>query len=378
MVKDAKKEYLEQIRERYRRASREYKKRILDEFCEVCGYHRKHAIRLLNQDRRRRKKKPGREPAYGAGERKVLKNIWLNADRPCSKRLKAILPTWLQFYEKEHGNLAVQVRLKLARISARSIDRLLRPVRQRYGSHGLCGTKPGTLLKNLIPIKTSHWDVTKPGFVEADTVAHCGGSLEGNFVWSLTFTDVFSGWTENRAVWNKGAYGVHKQIEDIEGNLPFRILGFHCDNGSEFLTHHLYSYFTERKAPVAFTRSRPNKKNDNAHVEQKNWTHVRLLLGYQRIENPELVAKINHLYQAWNMFNNFFCANLKLLEKQRVNSRYKKNYDHGATPYQRLMASDQINEAQKTHITELMCNLNPYALRRQIDYHQRQILSALR
>jgi hypothetical protein len=378
MVRDAKKEYLERIRERYRRANRAYKKRILDEFCEVCGYHRKHAIRLLNQDRRKRKKKSGREADYGAGEQKVLKNIWLHADRPCSKRLKAILPTWLPFYEKEHGNLAEDMRLKLARISPRSIDRLLRPVRQRYGSRGLCGTKPGTLLKNLIPIKTSHWDVTKPGFVEADTVAHCGGSLEGDFVWSLTFTDVFSGWTENRAVWNKGAYGVHKQIEDIEHNLPFTILGFHCDNGSEFLTHHLYSYFTERKAPVTFTRSRPNKKNDNAHVEQKNWTHVRLLLGYQRIENPELVTKINHLYQSWNLFNNFFCVNLKLKKKKRVNSRYKKNYDDGATPYQRLMESDEINEVQKTHITELRCNLNPYALRQQIDYHQKQILDTLR
>ena len=378
MVNTSKREYLERIRERYRRAGRKYKKRILDEFCEVCGHHRKHAIRLLNEDRRKRKKKPGRNAEYGPGERKVLKNIWLTAERPCSKRLKAILPVWLPFYEKEHGDLAEDVCLNLARISPRSIDRLLKPVRQRYGSRGLCGTKPGTLLKNLIPIKTSHWDITKPGFVEADTVAHCGGSLEGDFVWSLTFSDVFSGWTENRAVWNKGAHGVHKQIEDIEQNLPFAILGFHCDNGSEFLTHHLYSYFTERKAPVAFTRCRPNKKNDNAHVEQKNWTHVRLLLGYQRIEDPAMVATINHLYRCWNLFNNFFCANLKLQEKQRINSRYKKKYDDGKTPYQRLIESEEVNEAQKTHLTELRCNLNPYALRRQIDYHQKQILVALR
>jgi len=289
-----------------------------------------------------------------------------------------MLPTWLPFYEKEHGDLANNVSRNILHISPRSIDRLLKPVRKRYGSRGLCGTKPGTLLKNLIPIKTSHWDITKPGFMEADTVAHCGGSLEGSFVWSLTFTDIFSGWTENAAVWNKGSHGVHKQIKRIEDNLPFAILGFHCDNGSEFLTHHLYSYFTDRKAPVTFTRSRANRKNDNAHVEQKNWTHVRLLLGYQRIEDQSLISKINHLYTCSNLFNNFFCANLKIQEKIRINSRYKKKYDEGKTPYQRLMESPEMNEAQKTYMTELRANLNPYALRRQIDYHQKQIMATLR
>jgi len=371
-------EYTERIRERYRRAGKEYKQRILDEFCKVCGYHRKHAIRLLNQDRRRRKKKPGRVSQYGPDERKVLKNIWLTGELPCSKRLKAMLPTWLPFYESEHGDLAEEVCRNLDRISPRSIDRLLKPVRAHYGFRGLCGTKPGTLLKNQIPIKTSHWDITKPGFVEADTVAHCGGSLEGSFVWSLTFSDIFSGWTENRAVWNKGSHGVHQQIKDIEDNLPFAVQGFHSDNGSEFMTHHLLSYFTKRKDPVVFTRSRPNKKNDNAHVEQKNWTHVRHLLGYERIEDPEMVARINHLYRCWNLFNNFFCANLKLQEKVRVNSRYKKKYDKGAIPYHRLMESSDVNEAQKTHLTEVYCNLNPYALKRQITYHQKQILSTLR
>jgi len=378
MVQTSKEEYKERIRERYRRAGKEYKKRILDEFCEVCGYHRKHAIRLLNQDRRREKKKPGRAAEYGHQERKVLKNIWLTGERPCSKRLKAMLSTWVPFYESEYGDLAESVREKLSRISARSIDRLLKPVRVRYGPRGLCGTKPGTLLKNEIPIKTSHWDITKPGFIEADTVAHCGGSLEGSFVWSLTFSDIFSGWTENRAVWNKGSHGVHMRIKDIEENLPFAIQGFHSDNGSEFITHHLLSYFKERKAPVVFTRSRPGKKNDNAHVEQKNWTHVRQLLGYDRIEDPEMVAQMNHLYRCWNLFNNFFCANLKLQEKVRVKSRYKKKYDEGETPYQRLMKSPDINEAQKTYLTEVYCNLNPYALKRQITYHQKQIRSSLR
>jgi len=159
---------------------------------------------------------------------------------------------------------------KLCNISPSTIDRLLKPVRTQFTNKGHCGTKPGTLLKNQIPIQTSTWDCSQPGFFEADTVAHCGNSLAGNFVWSLTFTDILTAWTENRAVWNKGAQGVLDQIKHIEQNLVFPILGFDCDNGSEFLNYHLFRYFTDRPVlPVRFTRSRPYKKNDNAHVEQK-------------------------------------------------------------------------------------------------------------
>jgi len=378
MVNSSKKEYLDAIRERYRRAGRKYKKRILDEFCKVCGHHRKHAIRLLNQDRRKRNKKPGREPEYGREECHVLKDIWIASNKPCSKRMKSMIPIWLPFYEKEHDDLAVETREKLLKISPRSIDRLLKPVRERYGSRGLSGTRPGTMLKNQIPIRTNHWDVSKPGFVEADTVAHCSNSLEGDFVWSLTFTDIYSGWTENRAVWNKGASGVCEQIKNIEEGLPFRILGFHCDNGSEFLNHHLWKYFTDRKEPVNMSRSRPYKSNDNAHVEQKNWTHVRLLLGYQRIENRSLLPEINTLYGCWALFNNFFNTNFKIKEKTRINSRYYKKYDEPKTPYNRLMESKDITEAQKTYLTEVWINLNPYALKKQIDHLQEKILRSLR
>lgn len=378
MVNSSKREYLDAIRERYRRASREYKSRILDEFCEVCGHHRKHAIRLLNKDRRKRKKKPGRASEYGKEECQVLKDLWLTSNKPCSKRMKSMIMIWLPFYEKEYGDLAAEVKEKLHRISPRSIDRLLKPVRRRYGSRGLCGTRPGTMLKNQIPIKTSHWDVSKPGFVEADTVAHCGNSLEGDFIWSLTFTDIYSGWTENRAVWNKGSAGICEQIRNIEDGLPFCIQGFHCDNGSEFLNHHLWRYFTNRKEPVGMTRSRPYRSNDNAHVEQKNWTHVRLLLGYQRIENQDLLARINQLYERWSLFNNFFNTNFKIREKTRINSRYKKRYDEPKTPYQRLMESPDVLEVQKTHLTELWSNLNPYSLKRQIDHYQSEILRSAR
>ena len=289
-----------------------------------------------------------------------------------------MLPNWLPFYEQQYGRLDLLTRENLLRISKNSIDRLLRPTRKRYGARGRSGTRPGTQLLHQIPIKMSHWDIKEPGFMQADTVAHGGSSMEGSFVWSLTFTDICSGWTENRATWNKGSDGVVTQLQDIEQHLPFAVKGFHSDNGSEFLNHHLYRYYTKRRAPISVTRGRPRHGNDQAHVEQKNWTHVRLLLGFQRIEDQDLIPKINELYRAWALFNNFFCANLKLVQKTKVGSRYKKKYDDPKTPYQRLMDSEHLNEALKTHLTEVYCNLNPFNLKKQIDHKQRQILNALR
>jgi hypothetical protein len=330
---------------------------------------------------RKRRKKPdrrGRPPRYGKEEHKVLEQIWLAGNRPCSRRLRTMVPVWLPYYETKYAPVTEQVRRNLLSISKNSIDRLLKPSRQKYGSRGHSSTRPGTQLLHQIPIKINHWDIAQPGFMQADTVAHCGGSMEGSFVYSLTFTDIYSGWTENRAVWNKGAQGVLKQLDDIEDNLPFRIQGFHSDNGSEFLNHHLYRYYVRRKEPVEMTRSRPRHGNDNAHVEQKNWSHVRLLLGFQRIEDPALIDKINDLYRTWALFNNFFCSNLKLARKTKVGSRYRKKYDQPQSPHQRLMASEHLNEAQKTWLTEMFCNLNPFNLKRQIDHKQRQILNQLR
>jgi len=378
MVSESKKEYLERIRKRYGRAGRKYKKLILDEFCAVCGHHRKHAIRLLNRKAAKTGDRRGRPARYGKKEHTVLERIWLAATRPCSRRLKSMVLSWLPFYELQYGRLDGSTRKNLHRISKNSIDRLLKPTRKKYGTRGRSGTRPGTQLLHQIPIKISHWDISEPGFMQADTVAHGGSSMEGDFVWSLTMTDILCGWTENRATWNKGSHGLLEQIKDIEQVLPFVIQGFHSDNGSEFLNHHLYRYYAKRKEPISLTRGRPRHGNDQAHVEQKNWSHVRLLLGYQRIEDPSLVPKINELYRAWALFNNFFCTNLKLVAKMKVGSRYKKKYDDPKTPYQRLMESEHINEAQKTYLTEIYCNLNPFKLKKQIDYKQRQILNALR
>jgi hypothetical protein len=297
----------------------------------------------------------------------------------CSQKLKAAIPLWLPFYEQEHGLVSEGVKEKLLQASSSTLDRLLRPFRAEHPK-GRCTTKPGTLLKNQIPIKTSHWDVTCPGFFEADTVAHCGNSMAGDFVNSLTFTDIQTGWTENRAVWGRGSYGVIQNIKEIEEVLPFPILGFDCDNGSEFLNYHLVRYFTERpKKSVAFTRSRPNKKNDNAFVEQKNWTHVRQLLGYDRFDKPELLPLINDLYKnEWRLYTNFFCPTLKLKEKVKINSKYRKTYEPPQTPYQRVMASEQVSEEEKALLTEKFETLNPFVLRKDTEEKLKRIFSLAR
>jgi hypothetical protein len=370
MVLQSRRDYLEAIRTRYRKAGRKEKTIILGEFCAICGYNRKYAIRLLRtRPLSATNRKPGPVSRYAKELLLVpLKRLWFATDQMCSKKLKAALPLWLPFYEEEYEPLVPDVRLKLLVMSPATIDRLLRPLRAIYRK-GRGSTKPGTLLKNQIPIKTHNWDVTKPGYFEADTVAHCGTSMAGDFVYSLTFTDIFSGWTENRAIWGRGSQGVLHQIRNIEERIAFPILGFDCDNGSEFLNHHLVKYFTDRpKAPVQFTRSRPYRKNDNAFVEQKNWTHVRQLLGYDRFDNPELVPVINDLYMnEWSLFNNYFCPTLKLKEKLRINARYIKKYESPVTPYQRLLNSEQVASDAKDSLELVYNSLNPFKLKRKID-----------
>jgi hypothetical protein len=224
------------------------------------------------------------------------------------------------------------------------------------------------LIKSQIPIRTDHWDVSGAGFVEADTVAHCGGSLAGDFVWSVTLTDIYSGWTELRAVWNKGEHGVVGAIGDIEGVLPFELLGFDCDNGSEFLNWHLVKHFSEgRRKVVGFTRSRPYHKNDNAHVEQKNWTHARQLVGYERLDDPRCVAALCAVYEVWCKLHNFFRPCFKLLEKTRVGSRYRKKYDTPKTPAQRLLDWKQLPPEKRRWIKEQMAQLDPFELQEQIE-----------
>jgi len=384
MVLRSKQDYLETIRARYQQTGKKAKTLILDEFCATCGYNRKYAIRLLSKARqkgsRRGSKRPGPKTVYREEKLvEALKRIWFASDQMCSKKLKAAIPLWLPFYDAEFESMEDATKENLLRVSSATIDRLLKPFRALH-KKGRCTTRPGTLLKNQIPIKTEHWDVSLPGFFEADTVAHCGNSMAGDFVHSLTFTDILTGWTENRAVWGKGSQGVLREIEDIEQCIAFPILGFDCDNGSEFLNHHLVRYFTDRpKNPVMFTRSRPFQKNDNAFVEQKNWTHVRQLLGYDRFDKPELVGLINDLYKnEWSLFNNYFCPTLKLKEKLKINSRYVKTYEPPQTPYQRLMDSENIIPDTKNNLKEVYNSLNPFTLKRTIEEKLKIIFTTLR
>jgi hypothetical protein len=298
----------------------------------------------------------------------------------CSKKLKAALPIWLPFYESEYGSLLEDVKTKLLTISPATIDRLLKPNKIKYKRKGLCGTKPGSLLKNQIPIRTDNWDIKTPGFCEADTVAHCGNSLSGDFVWSLTLTDIFSTWTENRAVWGKGSQGVLEQIKDVEKKLPFKLLGFDCDNGTEFLNYHLMRYFSDRPKTkmVQFSRSRPYHKNDNAHVEQKNWTHVRQLFGYDRFDDKAMVALMNNLYRnEYSLLQNYFCPNMKLVSKERINSKYRKKYDTPQTPCQRLLASDHIPSETKQKLSIVYGSLNPFVLRKNIEAKLKRIFKLI-
>jgi hypothetical protein len=367
---DSRREYLAAIRQRYLQASRAEKGLILQEFCAVCSYHRKHAIRLLNQRKRGPTKRPGRKPVYRTEELlRVLRRIWLATDQVCSKKLVAAIPLWLPFYERNHGKLSARTTHQLLSVSAATLDRLLAPTRAQTRPRGLCATKPGRLLRNQIPIRTHNWDISQPGFMEADTVAHCGNSLAGDFIWSLTLTDIHTGWTECRAMWNNGATGVIQQIENIQTGLPFELKGFDCDNGSEFLNHHLVRYFSEHKPrKIRFTRARPYKKNDNAHVEQKNWSHVRHLLGYDRLDNPILVELINHLYRnQWSLLQNHFGPTLKLIQKKRINSKYYKKYDKPKTPYQRLLDAEQVPEDSKNTLQKQHLSLDPFKLRQQIE-----------
>lgn len=374
----SRKEYLAAIRERYRKASRKEKGFILAEFCAVCEYNRKYAIRILGRKNTPAKKKTGPTPKYDGVVVRHLRRLWLAADQMCSKKLATTIGLWMPYYELECGGLEEAVKGKLLGLSSATIDRLLKPVKVRYKQRGKCSTKPGKLLRNLIPIRPDKATMDKPGFIEADTVAHCGNSLEGDFAYSITYTDICSTWTENKAVWGKGSAGVVDKTKEVEESLVFAILAFWSDNGSEFMNHHLWNYFAGRKNPINFFRSRPYKKNDNAHVEQKNWTHVRQLFGYDRIDKAELVEAMNAIYRLWGQYQNHFSPSRKLVEKTKVNSKYIKKYDTPTTPYQRLLDSPHIADEAKEKLQAVHANLNPFHLKKEIEKKLRRFFNNLR
>jgi len=362
-------EYLKEILLRYKYATRAQKKNILDEFCNTCGYNRKYAIRLLNSKNKSRPQKAskrGRKKFYHDPLiAQVLTDIWVATNLACAKRLKAMIPLFLPHYKKYI--LSKEIKEKLLIISPATIDRLMAPSRAKFAKKGLATTKPGSIIKKQIPIKTNQWNETIPGFIEADTVAHCGSTVAGMFVYSLNCVDIASGWTEQRAVWGKGERGVLEAIKDIEKSIPFPIKGFDCDNGSEFLNWHLLKHLTERKRPVQFTRARPYHKNDNAHIENNNWTHIRQYIGYLRFEEENLVEKLNELYTTeWNDFHNYFSVSVKLISKTREGSQINRTHDDPKTPVQRLLESEHISKQTKVFLSQKFKKLDPFQLQEQM------------
>jgi len=376
MSKELKRDWLPKLQERYGHRNRQGKSRMLDELCEDYEYERKYAIKLLSGGLpvRAGRVHPGPERRYEMIE-PVVKEIWLRAEKPCGKRLLPIVRQWLPYYERRYGELSYGQRRLVKQVSAATLDRLLASARAQHSGRGRGGTKPGSLLRSEIPIRTGTWDLSQPGYLEADSVAHCGGSLAGSFIWSLTYTDILSGWTEGGAVWNKGATGVLAATREVEQRLPFGLLGFDSDNGGEFLNHHLWTYMRERKEAVEFTRSRPYHSDDNAHVEQKNWTWARKLLGYGRLEDPGLVEPISALYrEVWAPWQNFFLPCLKLESKWRQGSHWRKRYERPRTAYERLCAPGIVTLKQRRELRERYDSLDPFNLKDQLEEKLKQIL----
>jgi hypothetical protein len=361
-------DYLKAIYFRYRKASKPLRSRILDEFCQICRYNRKYAIRLLNGPAPQKTNTPtsqSRRPTYGAKVIWALTAIWQAAGYPCSARLKALLPLWLPWAIK-HLTLSTQVQKQLLTISPATIDRRL-GVKKRQLKKRLYGrTKPGTLLKHHIPIKTDSWNVQTPGFTEIDLVSHSGNSASGDFLYSLNVTDIHSTWVETRAVMGKSQIGVLDAMKDIQQALPFKLLGIDSDNGSEFINYHLKTFCDQNQ--IQFTRGRPYKKDDNAHIEQKNWTHVRKIFGYERYDSPPALEAMNDLYQnELRILQNLFLPSMKLLEKTRIGSKLKRRYDQPCTPLDRLLHCSQADPLKIHKLKNLRESIDPFALAKSVE-----------
>jgi hypothetical protein len=288
-----------------------------------------------------------------------------------------MLPEWIPAYEQHERRLPGEVREKLLAASGRTLDRLLEPLRAR--GVGRCLTRPGTLLRHEIPIRGSVWEEGKAGWLEVDTVALCGGSVAGEFVWMVDGVDYATTWVELRAIWGRGQAATLVALRDMEASLPFELLGLDSDNGGEFLNYHVMSWLQKRPRPVFMTRSRPYKKDDNAHVEQKNWTHIRQCFGYERHDNPEVVDLINTLVKgAYGQLLNYFHASLKLERKERVEGRLRRVYGEAQTPLARVLASAQVSAPIKRRLEQDKARLNPFALKQVVGQSLKEIASKRR
>jgi hypothetical protein len=367
MSQRSKRELLEEIRPRYLKAKKSEKKIMLDEFVAATSYHRKYATRILKHGCLRQSgKKHGYHKIYEGEVVVALEQIWEVCGRICSKRLHPFLPEMVKVLERcGELQLSEQTKALLLKMSRSTIDRCLGPVRFEH-PHGLSTTKPGSLLKKAIPIRTfTPWDEDQPGFLEIDLVAHCGGSVEGQYINTLTCVDLSTGWIECLAVHHRSQQAVFEAIQTMRTYLPFLLLGLDSDNGGEFINDLLYQYCLSEK--ITFTRSRPYQKNDQAHVEQKNWSVVRRLIGYDRLETESEYLLLQSIYADLRLYANFFQPVLKLVSKQHVDKKLVKRYDTAATPFQRVLAANNIPFETKARLTNLYVQLNPVQLRTSID-----------
>jgi hypothetical protein len=373
MARRSKYEYLRVMWQRYQRANRVTRSALLDEVTRMCGYHRKYAIGLLSRAAPPRppvRRVARRRPTYSEEVIRLVAQIWAASGYLCGQRLKAALPHWLPWLRRR-VRLTPTLEQQLQRISARQLDRRLRERKQRITRRLYGTTRPGSLLKHLIPIKTDQWDVTKPGYVEIDLVSHSGASAAGEFLHTLDCVDIQTTWVERQAVLGKSRHGVVQAMTAIEEQLPFPLRGVDSDNGSEFINDHLLAWCQARPAgqQVQFTRSRPYKKDDNAHVEQKNWTHVRKLVGWERYDTPEALAALTALYTDLRLFQNLFQPSMKLVRKVRVGSRLIRRYDRPQTPFERVKVCAEADPAKVAALQRVLETTDPFALSQRIDRH---------
>lgn len=367
-------EVLEAVVPRYWAARGDEKRRILDEFVAITGYHRKYAIHVLRHlPEPRRVRRRQRQRKYGLPVQAALVQLWRIANCICGKRLAPYLPELIAALERHHElQLEPSVKSLLLRISAATVDRLLNGERRKWRTVGLGTTRPGSLLKKGIPIRIfTDWNDDHPGFLEVDLVAHCGDSVQGQFLYSLVLTDISTGWTECVALLNRGQHQVRDAIAAVRQHLPFPLLGIDSDNGSEFINDILLRYC--RQEHITFTRSREYHKNDQAHVEQKNWTVVRQIVGHDRYEGPLACSKLDSLYRVLRRYVNFCQPQLKLIAKQRIGSKVKKQYDTATTPYHRIQAAQDVSPGYKIRLAAQYPAINPAALLRTIESLQKDL-----
>jgi hypothetical protein len=382
------KELAEVTASRYRKAGKKEKKVILDEFVQATGLTRWYSSWVLRNHGKlvrvtpglklvgdvTRKIKKHRDRLYDEAVVEVLKKVWAIMDLICGKRLAPALKEVVPVLEREGEiRLDSKTRTKLLSISPATIDRLLAPERKKMQLKGRSGTKPGTLLKHQIPIRTfSQWDEKIPGFAELDLVGHDGGHSYGDYCQTLDLTDVCTCWTEMEGVLNKAQIWVFGALVNIRNRMPFDLLGIDSDNGSEFINHHLVNYC--KKERITFTRGRPYKKNDNCYVEQKNFSVVRRAIGYCRYETEEELRILNKLYANLRLYINYFQPVMKLQSKERIGSKVKKHYDQPLTPYKRVLQSPSVSDASKRRLGKEYAQLNPAQLKREMDALHKKLM----